>query len=55
MVNDSGSINIVFYSIGIFLIGYVLYLLTPVLTPFLISAILAYLGDPVADRLEKKK
>ena len=27
------------------------YLLSPVLTPFLISMVLAYLGDPVADRL----
>ncbi len=29
-----------------------LYLLAPVLTPFLISAFLAYLGDPLVDRLE---
>lgn len=29
-----------------------LYLLGPVLTPFLISALLAWLGDPVADKLE---
>src|SRR5215469_2553274 len=29
-----------------------LYLLGPVLTPFLISALLAWLGDPMADRLE---
>lgn len=32
--------------------GYLLYLLAPVLTPFLISALLAYLGDPAVDRLE---
>jgi len=30
-----------------------LYLLTPVLTPFFAAALLAYLGDPLADRLEK--
>jgi len=33
--------------------GVLLYLLAPVLTPFLISALLAYLGDPVVDRLER--
>ncbi len=31
-----------------------LYLLGPVLTPFLVGAGLAYLGDPLADRLEAK-
>jgi len=35
--------------------GYVLYLLAPILTPFLISAFLAYLGDPAVDRLETIK
>lgn len=34
--------------------GYLLYLLGPVLTPFLASALLAYLGDPLVDRLEKR-
>lgn len=28
------------------------YLLQPILTPFLVGALLAYLGDPLADRLE---
>lgn len=32
--------------------GWLLYLLGPVLTPFLAGAALAYLGDPLADRLE---
>ncbi len=32
-----------------------LYLLAPVLTPFLVSAVLAYLGDPVVDRLEARR
>ncbi len=35
--------------------GYLLYLLAPILTPFLISAFLAYLGDPAVDRLETIK
>ncbi|MGB0665119.1 MAG: AI-2E family transporter [Pontibacterium sp.] len=33
-------------------LGGVLYLLAPILTPFLVGALLAYLFDPVADRLE---
>lgn len=32
-----------------------LYLLAPILTPFLIAAFLAYLGDPLVDRLESWK
>jgi predicted PurR-regulated permease PerM len=32
-----------------------LYLLAPVLTPFLFAALLAYLGDPLIDRLEARK
>ncbi|MEN9728307.1 MAG: hypothetical protein RL434_2673 [Pseudomonadota bacterium] len=33
--------------------GGLLYLLAPVLTPFLFSALLAYLGDPLVDRLQR--
>ena len=40
---------------GVFLTGWLLYLLAPVLTPFLIAALLAYLGDPFVDRLVKLK
>jgi predicted PurR-regulated permease PerM len=39
----------------LFLTAWLLYLLAPVLTPFLLGALLAYLGDPIADRLEQKK
>ena len=35
---------------GLLVTGWLLYLLAPVLTPFLVAAALAYLGDPVADR-----
>ena len=38
---------------GLVLGGWLLYLLAPVLAPFLFAATLAYLGDPVVDRLEK--
>src|SRR5690348_14635953 len=34
-------------------IGGLVWLLRPVLTPFVIAAMLAYLGDPLADRLER--
>lgn len=36
-------------------VGYLVYLLSPILTPFLVSALLAYLGDPLADRLQKMR
>lgn len=32
--------------------GFLIYLLSPILMPFLVGAALAYLGDPVTDRLE---
>jgi len=35
--------------------GLLIYLLAPVLTPFMIAAILAYIGDPLVDRLEAHK
>jgi predicted PurR-regulated permease PerM len=37
---------------GVVLAGWLIYLLAPVLTPFLVGALLAYLGDPLVDRLE---
>ena len=35
------------------LLGWLLYRLAPVITPFAVSAGLAYLGDPLVDRLER--
>ena len=37
------------------LIAYLIYLLSPVLTPFAMGALLAYLFDPMADKLESWK
>jgi predicted PurR-regulated permease PerM len=37
------------------LAGVLLWLLAPVLTPFAVAALLAYLGDPLVDRLERWK
>ncbi|MCW9078096.1 MAG: AI-2E family transporter, partial [Gammaproteobacteria bacterium] len=34
--------------------AWLLYLLSPILTPFVVSALLAYLGDPLVDRLERR-
>ena len=33
-------------------LGWLVYRLSPIITPFVISAALAYLGDPLVDRLE---
>lgn len=35
--------------------GFLVYLLAPVITPFMVGALLAYLGDPLVDRLEARK
>lgn len=39
--------------IAIALAGWLLWLLAPVLTPFIAAALLAYIGDPLADRLQR--
>ena len=36
-------------------ISWLLYRLAPVISPFLVGALLAYLGDPITDRLERLK
>lgn len=41
--------------VAVALIGWLLYLLAPVLTPFVAAALLAYIGDPLADRLQRLK
>lgn len=47
--------NKLFLLIAIILFGWLFYLLSPVLMPFFISALLAYLADPIVDKLEAKK
>jgi len=44
-----------FWLLSVLVVGYLVYLLAPVLTPFMVAAILAYIGDPLVDRLEKYK
>ncbi len=41
-----------FWLLGLFALGYLVSLLSPVLTPFIAAALLAYVADPLADRLE---
>ena len=41
------------WMIATMITGWLLYLLAPVLTPFIAAALLAYMGDPLADRLQK--
>ncbi|TDR16268.1 AI-2E family transporter [Marinicella litoralis] len=50
------KINKQWYMLALFLLtGYFIYLLSPILTPFAVGALLAYLFDPLADKLEKLK
>jgi predicted PurR-regulated permease PerM len=37
------------------ILGWLFYLLAPVLTPFIAAALLAYMGDPLADKLQRFK
>lgn len=39
--------------IAIALVGWLMWLLAPVLTPFIAAALLAYIGDPLADKLQR--
>ncbi|SER60802.1 Predicted PurR-regulated permease PerM [Azotobacter beijerinckii] len=39
---------------GLFFAGWLIYLLMPILSPFLVGILLAYLGDPLVDRLEER-
>jgi predicted PurR-regulated permease PerM len=36
------------------IVGFIVWLLAPVLMPFVLAALFAYLGDPLVDRLEKR-
>ena len=40
---------------GLLLLGFLIWLLAPILTPFVISALLGWLGDPLVDRLERAR
>lgn len=55
MASSTSSAYRLSWLIAIALIGWLLWLLAPVLTPFVASALLAYIGDPLADRLQRLK
>lgn len=51
-MTDSGK----WMALAVFAVfGILLYLLAPILTPFMIAAVLAYISDPLVDRLEARK
>lgn len=52
MISDSQKW---FFLASLLVLSGLLYVLSPVLTPFLTAAFLAYLGDPIVDRLEQRK
>jgi len=52
---DSQSFRLLAWIVVALLIGVLLYYLSPILTPFLFSAILAYICDPLVDRLQRWK
>ena len=45
----------VYVVLGLLSSGYLIYLLGPILTPFLVAAMLAYLGDPLVRGLQRLK
>lgn len=52
MMQSSVKLN---WMIAAAIVVWLLYLLAPVLTPFIAAALLAYIGDPLADRLQRLK
>ncbi len=63
LVTDSESLllprlsraQILWIAGSLLVVGWLIWLLGPVLTPFLISALLAYIADPLVTRLERMK
>jgi len=55
-MNNQSSFNMkyIWGALIVVLLGWLLLKLEPVLMPFIVGALLAYLGDPVADKLESK-
>jgi len=47
--------NRLFSLLAVVIFGWLFYQLLPVFTPFFVAALLAYLGDPIVDKLEEKK
>ena len=52
MLSDSQKWRVL---VGVLIGAWLLYQLAPVLTPFLVAGLLAYLGDPLVDRLQSRR
>src|SRR6476620_10646215 len=39
---------------GVLVVGWLVWLLAPVLSPFVFAALLGWLGDPLVDRIERR-
>lgn len=42
------------WGLGVLAVGWLLWLLAPVLTPFVFAALLGWMGDPLVDRIERR-
>jgi len=42
------------WGLGVLAVGWLLWLLAPVLTPFVFAALLGWLGDPLVDRIQRR-
>lgn len=51
LVSDARKLFII---VAALIFGWIFYLLSPVLMPFFIAALFAYLGDPIVDNLEER-
>ena len=54
-LNEASNTRLLLLAAGLFALALLIHLLKPILAPFLVGALLAYLGDPLVDRLEARK
>jgi predicted PurR-regulated permease PerM len=56
MTDTSPGFNVAWaWLVAVFVCGWLVYLLAPILTPFLLAGLFGYLGDPLVDRLEARR
>jgi predicted PurR-regulated permease PerM len=53
LLPDLSRQQIIWILVALLVTGWLVWLLGPVLTPFLVSALLAYMADPIVNRLER--
>ena len=54
-LNEAPNTRLLLLAAAVFALALLIHLLKPILAPFLVGALLAYLGDPLVDRLEARK